>query len=306
MTLQDVETARLVYYSKIKKEIITAAIIILVMLLLFVLIGNIIPETFIGIFSMFFFITAFSIVIATITNNKAYIAYRHAYKGYFVEQNLRAIFTDLEYSHLAGLPSTTLSNTGMINTGDRYRSNDFTKGKYKNVAFSQADVHIETEHTDSDGDKTYTTIFMGRFMIFEFPKQFTFRLGLIGKRFVAYYRPSTNKANGRKMEKISTESEEFNKAFRIFGEDGFEAFYLLDPAFMVKPLNIAERYKNRVAFCFYDNQLVIGINDGKDSFEPPRASKPIDEAAENAKVASDIKIITDLIDQLSLSRKLFK
>lgn len=52
--------------------------------------------------------------------------------------------------------------------------------------------------------------------------------------------------------------------------------------------------------------LIIALNDGKDSFEPPKASKPIDERAELAKIHADIKIITDFVNQLSLDRKLFK
>ena len=306
MTFQDVEKARLTYYSKIKKQIIITFLILAVMFIIAIASGSAIVDAAFGLFFFGFFLAMIAIIVATLVNRKAYWYYRHAYKGYFVEQALQKTFTDLYYSHEAGLPTVPLDLTGMINTGDRYTSNDFTKGKYKNVAFSQADVHIEIEYTDSDGDTHYSTIFRGRFMIFEFPKQFKFRLGLVGKKFRAYRKPGTNKINGRKMEKISTESNEFNDAFRIFAEDGFEAFYLLDPAFMVKLLNINERYKGKTIFCFNDNQLIIGINDGKDSFEPPKVYKPIDEAAENAKVAADITIITDLVDQLSLDRKLFK
>ena len=165
---------------------------------------------------------------------------------------------------------------------------------------------IEEEHTDSDGDTYYVTIFRGRFMVFEFPKKFIFKLELIGKRFGAYSIPGKNQQTGRKMQKISTESGEFNSAFRIFGEDGFEAFYILDPAFMVKILNISEQHKNKVLLGFYDNKLLIGLNDGKDSFEPPKASQPINEVEETKKVSTDIKTITDFVDQLSLHRKLFK
>lgn len=306
MTFQDVENARQAYYDKIKKQVIVTISILTVLFVLALAIGGTIVDAAFGLFFFGFFLTALAVIIATFANRKAYWRYRHAYKGYFVEQALQKSFTNLYYSHEAGFPIVPLDLTGMINTGDRYTSNDYTRGKYKNVAFAQADAHIEIEYTDSDGDTHYSTIFKGRFMIFEFPKQFKFRLGLVGKKFRAYRKPSTNKANGRKMEKISTESNEFNSAFRIFGEDGFEAFYLLDPAFMVKLLGINDRYKGKTIFCFNNNQLIIGINDGKDSFEPPKVYKKIDEAAENAKVAADITIITDLVDQLSLDRKLFK
>ncbi|MBQ3441562.1 DUF3137 domain-containing protein [Candidatus Saccharibacteria bacterium] len=56
--------------------------------------------------------------------------------------------------------------------------------------------------------------------------------------------------------------------------------------------------KDKVLIGFYDNKMLVALNDGKDSFEPPRATKPIDEATENKKVASSIKVITDFVDAI--------
>ena len=305
MTFQEVEVAREAYHQKIKKQM-TITIAIIVVLSIISLFGAGIMMAVFGLIFSSIVISSFAVIIFSITNRKVADAYRKAYKAYFVEQNLRKVFTDLRYSHEMGLSRQVLEQTGMVNTGDRYSSNDYTNGKYRDVAFSQADVHIQNEQTDSDGDTYYVTIFKGRFMIFEFPKKFNFKLGLIGKKFHAYRKPSSDKATGRKMEKITTESSEFNSAFRIYGADGFESYYILDPAFMVKLLKINEHYKGKTIFCFNNNQLLIGTNDGKDSFEPPRPNKPIDEAKENAKVLAEIKAITDFVDQLSLDRKLFK
>ena len=143
-------------------------------------------------------------------------------------------------------------------------------------------------------------------MIFEFPKKFNFKLELVGRHFYAYSVPGKNPTTGRKMTKINTESDEFNKTFKILGEDGFEAYYLLDPAIMVKIQDIAAHYKNSLLLGFIDNKLLIALNDGKDSFEPPKASQPIDKQAETQKVNEGIKVITDFVDNLNLDRKLFK
>ena len=307
MNFNDVETARKTYYQKTRKYRIILGVFIAVIIALIAL-SSVDPASFIAFFFIPFSIFAFALVFffCVISARKNAIPYHRAYKAYFVEQNLRATFSDLYYSHDQGLSREILQSTGMINTGDCYSSNDFTSGKYRDVTFSQADVHIQVEHTDSDGGTSYVTIFKGRFMIFEFPKKFNFKLELIGKRFGAYRIPGKNPTTGRKMQKISTESTEFNKTFKIYGEDGFEAYYILDPAFMVKIQAIAELHKGKIFLGFVDNRLIIGLNDGKDSFEPPKASRPIDEAAEHQKIASDIKTITDFVDQLSLSRKLFK
>ena len=310
MNFQDVENARKTYHQKTKKAWQITCIILLVLAA-----AIFIPQLIMGLkisfhtifpsFFVLFFILMIAIIIISFTSRKEAAAYRNAYKTYFIEQNLRKTFTNLQYDHSQGMDKNLLKATGMVNTGDRYSSNDLTIASYKDVKFVQADARIEEEHTDSDGDTYYVTIFRGRMMIFEFPKKFNFKLELIGGGFGAARVPGPSE-NGRKMSRVNTESNEFNRTFRIFGEDGFEAFYILDPAFMVKIQNIADHYKHKLLLGFIDNKLLIALSNGKDSFEPPKASIPIDEKAELEKINSDIKVITDFVDQLSLDRKLFK
>lgn len=293
MKFEDVESARETYYKKLKESYYVAGPIAIIISVL-----GFLASPFFGLFTLFIGIGALTIYVYFKTN-KYKIAYHKAYKGYFVEQNLKKTFADLSYDHQKGLDHSLLRTTGMINTGDVYSSNDLTIGKYKNVGFAQADAHIQTESTDSDGNTTYYTIFQGRFMIFEFPKKFNFKLELVGKKFHAYHVPGKDKNTGRKMVKIRTESSEFNQIFKIFGQDDFESFYLLDPAIIVKIQAIAERYKYKVLLGFIDNKMLVAIDDGKDSFEPPRFTKPIDEKAELEKISSDIKVITDFVDIIS-------
>ena len=309
MTIQDVEAAREAYYQKTKRNWLIvgtiAGVLIIALFLSQLSTGHF--ELFILPFFVAFFVFVLGTIINTFTTKKEAAAYSKAYKAYFVEQNLRAIFSGLTYSHDQGITKQFLDSTGMVDTGDRYSSNDYTSGHYKNVLFSQADVNISERRTDSDGDTYSVTIFMGKFMVFEFPKRFNFKLELVGKKFGAYRIPGKNATSGREMQKISTESEEFNRSLKVFGEDGFEAYYILDPAFMVKIMDITTHYDGKILFGFTNNQLLIGLNNGKDSFEPPKKlSQPIDEAKENQRISSDIKIITDFVDQLSLARKLFQ
>lgn len=252
------------------------------------------------------FIAAFTAILALILTKKDAQKYHGLYKAYFVDRNLHQIFTDVYYDHGKGMPKEVLSSTGMMRTGDIYRSNDFTSGKYKDVAFSQADVEIQEEHTDSDGNTTYVTIFKGRWMVFEFPKAFTFRMEVVQKWFNANKKPRKDPEIKRKIEKISTESPTFNKKFKVYAEDGFEAYYILDPSFIDHIEKLSESHKGKLMLCFIDNKLHVAINDNKDAFEPPRPFKPINEQAENEKIYQDIKTITDYVEFLKLDRKLFK
>ena len=299
MTFQDVEKAREVYHKERQKYLAITLSVTILSLLAF---GLVLGPLSIGVA---LFVLCFVAIISSFATRTAATNYRKAYKGYFIEQNLHKIFTDLSYRHDAGINKSLIASTGMINTGNIFSSNDLVTAKYKDVSLIQSDAHIQIESTDGDGNTTYITIFKGRFMIFEFPKKFNFRLELIGRKFHPYRVPGKDTTTGRKLSKLSTESTEFNHNFKIFGDDGFESYYILDPAFMVKINDIAEHYKHQILLGFIDNKMMVALNDGTDSFEPPRPSRPINEEAETAKVYADIKVITDFVDKLSLDRKLF-
>ncbi len=309
MKFEDVENARVRYKDKLTRaSLITVSILFVLALIVFFAItgANFSIVTILpALFMSTIFVFAITAIVVAIATRKEAAEYKKTYKAYFVEQNLAKTFTNLQYQHEAGLNKQVLAATQMINTGDRYSSNDLTMGKYKNVNFTQADVHIEEEYTDSDGDTHYTTIFRGRFMIFEFPKKFNFKLEVVSKFFGVGKVPGRNPQTGRKFEKFEVESIDFNKKFKIYAEDGFETFYLLDPSFILKIEKVSAEYDKKMIFCFVDNKLYVGINEGKDSFEPPRPSKPIDEQLEIEKVSHDIKVITDFVDELSLDRKIF-
>lgn len=294
MTFNDVEKAREAYYQKTK----TGWIIISCAVALTILITFIIGIPFLIAFFAFFIFVVGAIVLSFASRKEA-ANYHKSYKAYFVAANLQKVFQNLSYDHQKGISKSFISSTGMINTGDRFSSNDLVFATYKNTKFAQADATIQVEHTDSDGNTTYETIFKGRFMVFEFPKKFNFKLELIGKHFHAYKIPGKDPKTGRKMQKVQTESVDFNRKFKIFGADGFETYYILDPAIMVRIEQISDRFKNKILLGFTDNSLLVALNDGTDSFEPPRAGRPINEAAEHQKILNDIRIITDFVDIIS-------
>ncbi len=307
MEFKDVEAAHQKYKSKATK-IVWISVGIEFVSLIIAIFGGVLStfDIFTTIFLVSTFVLTLTVFLFLIFAKKESEVYHSTYKAYFVEKNLQKVFTNLKYNHGLGLSSTVLAATRMINTGDRYTSNDFTTGKYKDVAFTQADVHIEVKNRDNDDNTYYSTIFKGRFMIFEFPKKFNFRLEAVEKGFGANIVPKERSQEGRKFEKIEFESSEFNKIFKTYAEDGFEAFYLLDPAFINNMLTLAEQYSGKLLLGFTDNMLLVGLKDGKDAFEPPNVFKKLDEKTEIEKVSRDINLITNFVDTLKLNNKLFK
>lgn len=308
MEFKDLESAREKYAKKLKTFIaVGLAIFALSIIISLVSLSNLKSISFVGfLFPFTLIVIAIIAIIAVFATKKDTKTYRSLYKACFVERNLCQIFTDVHYSHELGMPKAVLESTDMIRTGDVYRSNDLTSAKYKDVRFSQADVEIEEESTDSDGNTHYVTIFKGRWMIFEFPKPFTFRLEVVQKWFTASKKLKKNRETNRQITKISTESLTFDRKFNVYAEDGFEAYYILDPAFIDHIEKLSESHKGKLLLCFIDNKLHVAINDNKDAFEPPSPFKPLDEQTENQKIQAEIRTITDFVDFLKLDRKLFK
>lgn len=311
MEFQELEAVRQKYAKKLKIFLATGLIIFAIAMILamgtMIFTGGDFPSGFNALPATisFFFLAILTAVVAAIVTHSDAIAYKKLYKTYFVERVLNSFFTGLYYEHQQGMPKSVLASTGMINTGDVYKSNDFTSGKYKDVAFSQADVEIQEEHTDSDGNTSYDTIFKGRWMVFDFPKPFTFRLQIVQKWFGASKKLRKDARTMHKIERIHTESIDFDKKFKIYAEDGFEAYYILDPAFISHIEDLSNAHKGKLLLCFIDNRLHVGINDYSDAFEPPNPLRKIDEATELAKIHHDIKTITDFVDYLKLDHKLF-
>ena len=303
MNFEKVEKARIAYAEKLKRGIIIFVAILAVIITLGMSSGG-----GVGVVGVVFVFAVFTSLTYFVLNfflyKKERINYKKAYKGYFVEQNMKKIFTDLKYDHELGIPSTVPASTGMMRTGDRYYSNDFTAGKYHDVGFSQADVTVQEEHTDSDGDSYYVTIFKGRWMVFEFPKKFAYRIEVVQKGFHAKIVPKTG-PNGRKFEKQRIESTTFHKKFKIYAEDGFETFYVLDPALIDHIETLSDNCKGKLLLCFVDNKLHVGLHDNKDAFEPPSPLKKIDEQKETEKINRELKTITNFVDYLKLDKKIF-
>lgn len=248
------------------------------------------------------FTLIFSLCFASMPGLKYVREYTSLYKNYFVYNALKEIFTDLEYEPEIGISEETLRDTKMIDTSDRYYSNDFIKGKYKDVNFVSSDVHIEEEHErkDKDGNTEtyYVTLFMGRWFIFNFNKTFKSNLCVTQTTSVIRFYEIN-------YEKINLEDEEFNKNFLVYAQNEHEAFYILSPSFMERVKDLSLKINGKLILCFNDNKLYLGLNNYSDSFEPSMYKK-VDEAFIKDTIKKDIDVIINFIEELDLDNDLFK
>lgn len=254
-----------------------------------------------------YFIFIISIIITIVITRGPVRKFTLAFKDTFVLKSLNNVFTNLAYHPEKGLNKEIIANTGMMDMGDRYSSNDLISAKYKNISVQQADVHIEEERETRDKDGNthtyYVTLFKGRWMVFDFNKEFKANIQVRSKNFL---NARANTFLGKsKYNKVAMEDQEFNKMFRIFAQDDHDAFYILTPHLMEKIKKLSESVKSPLLFCFVDNKLHIGIENGKDSFEHS-VFKKINEEEEKNKISSEIKEITNFVDELDLDNDLFR
>ena len=281
-------------------------IAILAVLSIFALLdGRLNMQTFfMALFFQYVICTLILLIVKAIINDKDSYKFSEQFKNYFVLSALKKSFDNLVYKPDEGFEEEKIASYKMINMGDRHSSNDYISGKYKNINFEQADIHIEEEHEsrDSDGNKTTTwvTIFQGRWMIFDFNKRFRAKIQIISPKFRV-----ASRSFGTELSTVQMEDMEFNKMFKIYSENEHDAFYILTPHFMEKIKKIFKELNTPMMFCFMDNKLHIAIDNRQDSFEY-NVLKPIDEEEVNNSIMKDIKLITDFVNELNLDNDLFK
>lgn len=258
---------------------------------------------------LLFFILVPGLIVSTLLMNKPRQRYRAAFKQAYVRRALQSVFTNLYYDPERGISYETIAATRMMNMGDRFHSEDYISGRYKEIPFEQSDVHIEEEQqsTDSEGHThtEYVTIFQGRWMIFNFNKTFKANVQIAQKGFPNAKRKRFFGKKETLFKKVELESETFNKEFQVYAQNEHDAFYIITPAFMERVQNLSARNKGKLMFCFVGNRLHIAIHDGKDSFEPGSVFKRIDEEKATRKIREEIEVITQFIDELSLDNNLF-
>lgn len=249
----------------------------------------------------------FGIIITTIIGNKPTRVFNLAFKKTFVLKALNNVFSDLTYDPEKGIDKSIIGNTQMMNMGDRYSSNDYVSGKYKNINVEQADVHIEEKHESRDSDghtrTTWVTIFRGRWMIFDFNKTFKANIQVCQKGFGNSR--INNFLSKVKYKKVLMEDQEFNNKFKVYAQDEHDAFYILTPSLMEKIKRLTCNINGRLLFCFIDNKLHVGDQNGRDSFEHS-IYKKINEGKIVNQISKDIELITNFVDELDLDNDLFR
>ena len=228
--------------------------------------------------------------------------FKTRYKKMFVEGPFQEAFGKVYCDLKNGIGKDIIDATDLIRLGNRYYTNDYIKGSYKNVEFERADIKIQ--HHSSNGKTSSTvTFFNGRWLILEFNKNFHFDLQIIGKGF-SYTQKNNSFFTSEKHRRRKVEMEDisFNELFNVYAQDEHEAFYILTPQFMDTLKGMYNTMDGNFMLGFIDNKLHVAIHTKTDAMEPSLFRSVKDNLGE---VQREIDIIMYIIDGLNLDRELY-
>lgn len=237
-------------------------------------------------------------IVFIIISNVKFGKIQKEFKRTCMSKIINEVLPGSTYNEKMGIPLNDIYKYNILKKADRSRMEDLIEGSIDDVKFRTCDLVLEERrvHTDGKGNTTVTYVpyFVGRFFEFDFNKNFK---GDIIVTEAPMFKPA-------KMQKISLESEEFNKKFKTFANDEFSAFYVLTPQLMMSLLDLEKANPGAISIAINSNKLAFALNNNRDTFSL-KMNKTINgdilEAFKN-----DAKIIYDIVNEMKLNNKIFK
>ena len=192
-----------------------------------------------------------------------------------IYNTMSPIINGFEYIEDKGIEQELFDDTKLFYTGIRYKSKNYIKGKYKGVAFQQADIDyndVDFKSVKNLPTRTTEAIererFKGRFIMIESEKKIDGHVIIKNKNNKHFNESYIKEA---KLVKVLTEDDEFNRTYDIFATSEHEAFYVLSPAIMERlktfeGFKSGEDFEEGVAVSFKDSTFSFAISNTRDTF----------------------------------------
>lgn len=212
------------------------------------------------------------------------------FKTKFIPGIVQSVYPDSVYIPGYGLSKGEILEPGFFKSPDRFYSEDLVKASYNGIDFQMSDFDLQERHETRDKDGhvkvTYTSYAKGRFLIFDFKREFNKTLKVIQARTFGLRMSGLNK--------VETESIEFNERYYVYSTDDFTAFYILTPQVQLKFIELDEEFKGKLYFAYMRGKFYMAVCDFK-SILDINASKKITE-----------KTIDFLNQQLTLPKRVIE
>lgn len=217
-----------------------------------------IPAVYVGLIVAMIFIVA----VGQGTN------YRSRFKKNIIEKFIKECDSNLSF-HPRGKMSQDTYIQGEFERYDNYYSEDLIEGMLDGkYPVSMAEVTTENESTDSEGNKTSSTVFHGIFGHIESSKEISGSIkihsdkGIFGKMF-------------KKENKIEMDSSEFEKSFDVYATDPIVAMQILTSDIMEMLIEFKKSSRINYEITIKGKMIYIRFHTGS-VFEPKAFRKTLD------------------------------
>ena len=264
---------------KLSKYMFRAGLALLIFLIIWGVLEGVLNFSVLGEMDVVIFGTGFVMVGAGLLfkNITAHLLKNAAAK--FVPLALEDIMDRLEdYDHNSGINKKYLNEPfGFPSYGFVEEISDYVKGVFRGIPieFGEFKLGKEVTSTNSDGERETkeVTVFQGLMALVSHGRN-------IGSRFTV-----THFVNYGGPHSVKTESEDFNRAYSIIGENQHDVFYVMTPHYMEKLMQL-DREGISVALRFFEDGRLILVVYNMDLFEAGK-SKNAGELMESIKKDMD-------------------
>lgn len=234
------------------------------------------------------------------------------FKNEVVANIVKYIDESLEYNPSGYIARGHFSRSLLFrNKIDRYKGDDFVKGKIGKTDIEFSEIHAEyktTTRTKNGGTQTtWHTLFKGFFIMADFHKNFEYKTLIVPNNM-----PSFMGFVGRKLKKwsapigkiVKLEDVEFSNYFVVYSEDQVEARYLISTAMMQRILNYRKKWDKSIHISLIDSKLYMAISTNKNFFEPTTFKSLL--GIENyQEMLEYMNLIIDLVEDLNLNTRIW-
>lgn len=220
--------------------------------------------------------------------------YKLSFKDAVVKPALEEFLSDLDYRPTESIPYPDILASRLFPAHTECSGNDLIKAKYRDLSFTQSNVTMLDEREvmgDPENGGVTTTekvvVFSGTLMMMDFDA--------FSDEPVAVRRRSGKPGKND----ILTESDAFNKLFRIDAKDAVSALRILTPPVLEGFINASEKLKCPLEAAFRNDKLYITLTNGDTLEANETGTRTINEQRERIK--TEMQDILSVVDNIYIS-----
>ena len=234
--------------------------------------------------------------------------YVKTFKTGVIEKLVKFIDKNLSYSRTNHISQSAFSASKIFNHHvDRFRGDDYVKGKIGQTAMEFSEIHAKYITRDSKGRSQEHTIFKGLFFIADFNKQFKGKTIVVpdtAEKLFGQLGTMLQSMNKFRGQLIKLEDPEFEKMFAVYGDDQIEARYILSTSLMKRIVDFRKSSNKKIHISFVGSKINIAVSYVKDLFEP-RVFRTMLDFTPIKGYFQDLKMAVRIVDELNLNTRIW-